>query len=178
MDDRWESLSAEGGHVIQAFWDGGIPPKNPGGIPVWGIVVYQDGKVIQRGHGLAAEPFGPMATNNVAEYKALINAMVFLLVFGLEKETVQLCGDSQLIVKQVNREFACRDEKLFPLWAEAVDLFSRFADVELVWVPRKENEADEEARKGYIRLLKKKPEYVTKVAELSGKTEEEVWNSL
>jgi ribonuclease HI len=69
------------------------------------------------------------ATNNVAEYKAVI--------LGLEKAlelnvpTVIVRGDSQLIIKQLSGEYRCKQPHLIPLCERARSLLGKFKSVKL-----------------------------------------------
>jgi ribonuclease HI len=53
-------------------------------------------------------------TNNEAEYHALINLIAGLLDRVLSEDCVEICGDSDLVVNQINREYAVRSANLFP----------------------------------------------------------------
>ena len=79
------------------------------------------------------------ATNNVAEYRALI--------FGIEKAAelgateVELVGDSELIVKQVRGEYRVKDAGLKPLHSAAQTALGDFAEWTIRHVKREQNAA-------------------------------------
>ena len=54
-------------------------------------------------------------TNNEAEYHALMNLIAGLLDRVHSEDCVEICGDSDLVVNQINGEYAVRSATLFPL---------------------------------------------------------------
>ena len=64
------------------------------------------------------------ATNNVAEYKALITAMEKARELGATK--VRILGDSELVVKQMRGEYRVKNPDLRRLYDEASDLLRAF----------------------------------------------------
>jgi ribonuclease HI len=64
------------------------------------------------------------ATNNVAEYNALITAMQKAKDLGAKR--VQIRGDSELVVRQMNGEYRVKHPDLIPLHRQAKDLFDSF----------------------------------------------------
>ena len=64
------------------------------------------------------------ATNNVAEYKALITALEQAKQLGAKR--VKVLGDSELIVKQMRGEYRVKNPDLRVLYDEAQDLFRSF----------------------------------------------------
>jgi len=86
------------------------------------------------------------ATNNVAEYNALLCALEESLAMGAEEVVVYL--DSELIAQQLKGEFRVRDEQMKILFDRAVDLINRFKRCEVVHIGREKNrEADKLANK-------------------------------
>jgi ribonuclease HI len=82
------------------------------------------------------------ATNNVAEYTALIAALERAAELGLRRLAV--FSDSELIVKQFNGEYAVKNAELKELYAAATALARRFDSVSLVHVRRAENRRADE----------------------------------
>lgn len=78
------------------------------------------------------------ATNNVAEYRALLLAIGLATELGASE--VELVGDSQLIVRQVRGEYKVKDSGLKPLHAEALEALGRFESWEIRDVRRESNE--------------------------------------
>ncbi len=118
--------------------DGGAR-GNPGPAAI-GIVV---GEPFGKGY---AEPIGE-ATNNVAEYKAVIFALKkakHLLGGKKAKQAeVEVRSDSELVVSQLRGEFQIKDKELVPLFVDVWNLKQDFKLVVFDYVPREENaEAD------------------------------------
>jgi ribonuclease HI len=79
------------------------------------------------------------STNNVAEYRGLIEALKYSSkVFGYDTH-LEIRSDSKLMVEQMKGTFQVKSEGLLPLWAEAMILSEKFIQVSYVHVPRKEN---------------------------------------
>lgn len=64
--------------MLEIYFDGLCIPNDRNGIPCYGYIIKKDGQVIHSGYGVAAKPFSDEATNNVAEYIALIKALEWL----------------------------------------------------------------------------------------------------
>ncbi len=86
-----------------------------------------------------AELFGFLgrATNNVAEYQALLHALEFALRRGAPR--VQVFSDSELVVKQINGQYRVRHADMLPLFQRARTLLSRFERAEVRHVRREHN---------------------------------------
>lgn len=65
-----------------------------------------------------------IATNNVAEYSALIAALKEAERLGVER--IEVISDSLLMVHQMNGDYKVKDAGLIPLHAEATALLRRF----------------------------------------------------
>jgi ribonuclease HI len=131
---------AEGGRA-HVYFDG-ASRGNPGPAAV-GYVVVTDGGIVAEG----GERIG-RATNNQAEYEALVRALSVARDYGFE--TVHVRGDSELIVKQVTGAWDANDPDLRELRVEARELLSSFDDWRIEHVPREINErADELANEAF-----------------------------
>jgi ribonuclease HI len=86
------------------------------------------------------------ATNNVAEYRALIAGLECALDHGASALEVRM--DSELVVRQMGGIYRVKNEGLKPLFAEAQALARRFERFTIRHVPREQNaRADAEANK-------------------------------
>jgi len=86
---------------------------------------------------------GPARSNNIAEYQALIFLLRHLHELegkGRPKNAYRICGDSQLVIRQMRGEYRVTKPHLVQLHAEASRLCSDL-DVEFEWVPREKNPA-------------------------------------
>ena len=77
------------------------------------------------------------ATNNVAEYTALVNALHLATELGLKK--LDIFSDSELLVKQMAGEYRVKHPDLQPLHREASDLRRGFEAVRITHVRREQN---------------------------------------
>ncbi|KAK0570589.1 hypothetical protein LWI29_003554 [Acer saccharum] len=78
------------------------------------------------------------ATNNQAEYEALIAGLKVCTVLGADE--VEIFSDSQVVVNQVLDEYQARDESMITYLELAKELLERFKEYRIVHVPREENE--------------------------------------
>ena len=75
-------------------------------------------------------------TNNQAEYLAIIAA---LKKFQNSSEQIVIFSDSKNTVNQLNHEFAINNEQLRTLAQDAWLLIPKIPDLQIKWIPRKEN---------------------------------------
>ena len=114
------------------FTDGGAR-GNPGPA-AYGYVLEADDGTLLAAHG---ERIG-VATNNVAEYRALIAGLEKALELGLNE--VGVVSDSELLVKQMTGEYRVKNEALRKLNDEAERVARRIGDVSYTAVRREHNE--------------------------------------
>jgi ribonuclease HI len=106
---------------------------NPGPAAYGYVLEAMDGTVLAA-HG---ERIG-VATNNVAEYSALIAGLEKALELGVED--VDVISDSELMVKQMRGEYKVKNEALQELQTEASRLARRLRSVRYDAVRREHNE--------------------------------------
>ncbi len=120
---------------FRAAVDGGSR-GNPGPA-AWGVAVLdEEGACVECHAGALGR-----ATNNVAEYRALAEA----LKMAAEREAtdVEIRTDSELVARQVNGSYRVRHPDLRPLYAEVMRRVRSFQSFRIVHVPRESNrEAD------------------------------------
>jgi ribonuclease HI len=112
--------------------DGGAR-GNPGPAAYGYVLETEDGTVLAA-HG---EAIG-VATNNVAEYSALIAGLEKALELGVTE--LEVVSDSELMVKQMLGEYRVKNETLQDLQAEAERLARRLGKVTYKAVRREHNE--------------------------------------
>ena len=112
--------------------DGGAR-GNPGPAGI-GIVLERDSEVVVSGGAFLGE-----ATNNVAEYEALIWGLENAIDSGAEN--LQVYSDSELVVRQMEGVYRVKDEKLKPLYGRARALADRLGAHTITHVRREENAA-------------------------------------
>jgi ribonuclease HI len=152
--------------MIAVNCDGLCEPVNPGGTACYGWAAYRNEEKLGEGCGVVCS--GPGATNNVAEYTAVIRALEWLLEQGLDNEDVEIRSDSQLCMFQLNGVYAVRSPRILPLYGKAVSLARKFRRVKFRWVPREQNEeADALSRRAYAAAAPPNPARLEKARELA-----------
>jgi ribonuclease HI len=111
----------------------GASRGNPGRAAI-GIVVLSGGEPVRE----IAERIG-VATNNVAEYKALLRGLDEAAALGAS--TVHVQSDSELLVRQLLGQYKVRHDALVPLYREALAKMRRFEHMHVFHVPRARNAA-------------------------------------
>ncbi len=90
-------------------------------------------EVVQEGY-----KYIPHATNNEAEYTALILGLEEALKLGIE--TIRIEGDSNLVIQQVQHLWKVKAPTLIPLCAKASSLLLKFKSYTISHIPREENQ--------------------------------------
>ena len=116
--------------------DGGAR-GNPGPAAAACVISTPEGEtLLERSQLLGA------ATNNVAEYRALLLGLNAAGELGASE--VEVVGDSELIAKQVQGLYKVKHEAMRPLHAQAMAALARFERWSIRTVPRAQNaQADE-----------------------------------
>ena len=114
------------------FTDGGAR-GNPGPAAYGYVLEAEDGTVLDA----RGEPIG-VATNNVAEYSALLAGLRRAAELGVDE--LDVVSDSELMVKQMNGEYRVKNAALRELSLEAARLARTVGAVTYRNVRRAENE--------------------------------------
>ncbi len=109
----------------------GASKGNPGKSGI-GVVIYRDSRLVKN-----ISSYIGCATNNVAEYTALIYALEEALL--LKANTLKINTDSQLLARQLNKIYKVKNEGILNLYNRAVQLLSGFEKVLINHIPREEN---------------------------------------
>jgi ribonuclease HI/ADP-ribose pyrophosphatase YjhB (NUDIX family) len=121
-----QSIDAKSLHKL--YTDGGSR-GNPGDAGI-GYVIYDNADMEVAAHG---EYIG-VETNNVAEYRALIEGLDAALKLGINSLEVYL--DSELIVKQLHGEYKVKNEGLKPLFMQVQEVAQSFTQISFTHVKR------------------------------------------
>jgi ribonuclease HI len=114
------------------FTDGGAR-GNPGPAAFGYVLEAEDGTVLDaRGERIG------IATNNVAEYRALIAGLEASLERGVTE--LEVVSDSELVVKQMRGEYKVKNEALRELSQDAARLARQLGKVVYTAVRREHNE--------------------------------------
>jgi len=112
--------------------DGGAR-GNPGPAAYGYVLEAEDGTVLDaRGEAIG------VATNNVAEYRALVAGLAKAVELRLDQ--LEVVSDSELVVKQMRGEYKVKNAALAELKAEAESLARRLPKVVYTAVRREHNE--------------------------------------
>ena len=114
----------------QLFCDG-ASRSNPGDASI-GISILLDGKEVHT----ISKKIG-IATNNEAEYQALIDGLNYCVDNSIKE--IQVFLDSNLVVEQVNKNFKVKAENLKVLNSKVDDLIQEFNFIQINHVYREEN---------------------------------------
>ncbi len=118
---------------ITIYTDGAAQP-NPGPAGIGIVIIDESGAVIfEASHSIG------YATNNQAEYKAIIKGLEEAA--RLRAEHVQVRSDSELLVKQIRGEYRVKNLALKPLFQQTQRLVKAFPSFSIVHIPRTQNRA-------------------------------------
>ncbi len=116
---------------LTIYTDGGAR-GNPGPAGI-GVVVYnQDQEMIMQHKEYIGE-----ATNNIAEYTAVLRALE--LVKDLQPHSIHFFLDSELVVKQLNKEYKVKNKDLGKIFIRIWNLQQQFTAVSFEHIPRAQN---------------------------------------
>ena len=124
--------------VLIIYTDGGAR-GNPGPAGIGVVITDGAGNIISRHKKYIGE-----ATNNVAEYQALILALEEAIKISNTSaeggSNLQIKMDSELIVRQMQGKYKIKDLRLKMLAREVLKLRNRFALVNFFHIPREQNQ--------------------------------------
>ncbi len=119
----------------------GASSGNPGPAAIGAVIQDGQGRVISR----ISRRIG-RATNNQAEYRAIITALEEAVHLGAGE--VYIKSDSELVVKQLKGRYRVKKATLRPLYQEVVKLVGSLEAFTITHIPREQNrEADRLAGK-------------------------------
>jgi ribonuclease HI len=131
-------------------------PTDPIQPELW--TMYFDGSLMKTGAGAGLLFISPLekhvryvlrlhfpASNNVADYEALVNGLHIAIELGVRHLDAR--GDSQLVIDQVMKNSHCRDQKMEAYCDEVRRLEDKFHGLELNHVARRYNETADELAK-------------------------------
>jgi ribonuclease HI len=116
--------------------DGGAR-GNPGPAAIGVVVRNDDGAVVEQ----VGETIGT-ATNNVAEYRALLRGLELAAAHGADE--VEVIGDSELVVRQIEGRYKVKHADMKELHSQAKTMLADFDSWSIRHVKRAQN-ADADA---------------------------------
>ncbi len=121
--------------MLKIYTDG-ASRGNPGEAAAAAVIYDREDNLLEE-HSL----YLGLATNNVAEYQALLLGLKRARKLGARQ--VEMFADSQLVVKQMLGEYRVKHEGLRPLFIQARKLAACFDKIDFNYIPRAKNkEAD------------------------------------
>jgi len=119
---------------LMIYSDGGAR-GNPGPAAIAFIALNEKGEMVK-----ADSRFIGVHTNNQAEYEALLMA----LKFASDQKTQEIvCHlDSELVAKQLNGQYAVKNNELWQLWRKVQQLKDCFRKISFVNVPRSNSQIE------------------------------------
>jgi ribonuclease HI len=147
---KFESAKAVKGQIIADFiTEHRDPSINLLEITPWAL--FFDGSSCGKGAGVGillispkgemfefAIPIQPIVTNNQAEYEALLRGLQHLK--EAKAISVEIYGDSDLVIKQLNGQYEFRNDILRNYYDECTEILKSFQLVILQHIPREHNE--------------------------------------
>ena len=154
FDIRYKTKTTIKGQVLADFvmeFTSAEPAENaqtPTDLPIWRLSV--DGATNAQGSGAGliltspkgidieyALRFGFQASNNEAEYEAVIADLN--LAHSMEVDQLEVCSDSQLVVRQIEDTYEAKSEKMILYLKKVQDLLKKFVLVQVRHIPKAEN---------------------------------------
>lgn len=133
--------------LLYVYTDGAAR-GNPGPAGIGVVITTRDGKEVAS----FGEAIGP-ATNNYAEYTALIHALRLIIAFHVDR----LCifSDSELMVQQLRGDYKVKEASLKSLHQQLLSMLGRYREWRIEYISRNSNrEADRLANEAIDRYLK------------------------
>jgi probable phosphoglycerate mutase len=115
------------------LWTDGGARGNPGPA-AYGYVLEAEDGIVLAAHG---EAIGE-ATNNVAEYRALVAGLEKAVELGVDE--LEVVSDSELLVNQMRGDYKVKNESLRELFLDATQLARELGSVRYTAVRREHNE--------------------------------------
>ena len=112
----------------------GASRGNPGPAASGFIITNSSGNKLQ-----SKAIFLGHATNNVAEYSALTNALI--AAKQITNQQIDIYSDSELLVRQINGQYKVKSEQIKPLFQQAKTLLENFHDWKITHVKREKNKS-------------------------------------
>jgi ribonuclease HI len=152
----WMAIKSQALADFLAEWVDTQLPTAPIQAELW--TMYLDGSLMKTGAGVGLLFISPLgkhvryvirlhfsASNNVAEYEALVNGLRIAVELGVR--CLDARGDSQLVIDQVMKNSHCHDKKMEAYSDEVRRLEDKFHGLELNHIARRYNETADELAK-------------------------------
>ena len=119
----------------------GASRGNPGDSGIGVVLLDENKKKIKEFYKYLGQ-----ATNNIAEYNALIYGLQEALILGAKNITIRI--DSELVTKQLKGEYKVKNANIKPLFEQALHILNGFDKINIEHIDRSQNkDADKLANK-------------------------------
>jgi len=135
LQDLFQKAADHFADLEEAVWSlycDGASRGNPGLAGAGVVLLNPDGEVREE-----LKEFLGQATNNVAEYRALLLGLKRAQDLGIRK--IHIYSDSELLVRQINGSYRVKQPHLLTLWQEAQRELQKFTAHEVSHVRRELN---------------------------------------
>jgi ribonuclease HI len=122
-----------------------------------GCIIKKGNKyLLKEGFRLASDGYA-VTTNNIAEHFALNNILRKLIELGLQKESILVYGDSNLVIQQMSGKWMVKKGYYKETAEDNILLLANFTNIAFQWIPREQNtQADELSSKYAPAFVNKK----------------------
>ncbi len=110
----------------------GASQGNPGPAAIGAVIKDEQGRVI-----ISISQNIGQTTNNQAEYRATIAALEKAIALGAKQ--VEICSDSELLVRQINGQYRVKKASLKPLYQRVKHLQNQLEGFTITHIPGEEN---------------------------------------
>lgn len=128
--------------ILAELYCDGASSGNPGKAGI-GVVLVTEGRTHEISAGIGT------ATNNVAEYQALLRGLE--KAHELKVENVNIFLDSELLVKQIQGTYRVKNEHLKKLYDKAVAQLRSFKTFSIQHIPREQNSKADKLAKNAVK---------------------------
>ncbi len=139
--------------MILKIYTDGAARGNPGEAAAAAVIYDQEDKLLEQHSRYLGK-----ATNNVAEYQALILGLKRAQEMGAAQ--VEIFADSQLVVKQMQGQYRVKHPGLKPLFIQAQRLAGAFDKITFNFIPREKNKAADALANQTLDMKKKQSSVV------------------
>jgi ribonuclease HI len=147
------------------FFDGS-PCSKGGGVGI--LLISPRGEMFE-----FALPIQPTVTNNQAEYEALLRGLQYLREAGAV--SVEVYGDSELVIKQLNGQYECKSDALRSYYEECREILKSFQSVILQHIPREHNEEANKLAQSASGYKESQEAFATEICALGMDLAEDDW---
>lgn len=135
--------------MIEAYFDGCMEPRNPGGTGAYGAIIFRDGQEISK----ASKMFDPQPdrSNNYAEYAGFKWILDYLIAHDLTKSQIIVYGDSNLVIEQMFGHWRIKSGYYVPMAIQCKNLLKQFSAIQGQWIPREKNFLADELSKAELK---------------------------